>query len=69
MVNICRSKYSTLPKAGEESRIATALMHGVRSDTDDFVNATPIDYKASEFFSRFVDKDLFISNIEAIDSS
>ena len=33
-------------------------MHGVRSDTDNFVNATPIDYKASEFFSRYVDKDL-----------
>lgn len=42
----------------EESKIATALMHGVRSDTDNFVNATPIDYKASEFLSRFVDKDL-----------
>lgn len=42
----------------EESKIATALMHGVRSDTDNFVNATPIDYKASEFFSRYVDKDL-----------
>lgn len=41
-----------------ESRIATALMHGVRSDTDNFVNATPIDYRASEFFAQFVDKDL-----------
>lgn len=42
----------------EESRIATALMHGIRSDTDNFVNATAIDYQASEYFSRFVDKDL-----------
>lgn len=44
--------------SSEESKIATALMHGVRSDTDNFVNATPIDYKASEFLSRYVDKDL-----------
>ncbi|NRA64457.1 MAG: bifunctional oligoribonuclease/PAP phosphatase NrnA [Pseudobacteriovorax sp.] len=42
----------------EGSRIATALMHGIRSDTDNFVNAMPIDYKASEFLSKFVDKDL-----------
>lgn len=44
--------------SSEGSRIATALMHGVRSDTDNFVNATPVDYSASEFFSRYVDKDL-----------
>ena len=42
----------------EVSKIATALMHGIRSDTDNYVNATPSDYSASEFFSRFVDKDL-----------
>jgi len=42
----------------EESKIATALMHGVRSDTDNFVNATPLDYSASEFLSKIVDKDL-----------
>ena len=42
----------------EETRIATALMHGIRSDTDNFVNATSIDYRASEFFAQYVDKDL-----------
>lgn len=42
----------------EETRIATALMHGIRSDTDNFVNATSIDFRASEFFAQFVDKDL-----------
>lgn len=42
----------------EESKIATALMHGIRSDTDNFVNATPIDYRASEHLAQFVDKDL-----------
>ncbi len=44
--------------SAEESRIATSLMHGIRSDTDNFVNATPIDYRASEYFAQFVDKDL-----------
>ncbi len=44
--------------SAETSRIATALMHGIRSDTDNFVNATAIDYRASEFFAQFVDKDL-----------
>lgn len=44
--------------SAEESRIATALMHGIRSDTDNFVNAQPIDYRASEYFAQFVDKDL-----------
>ena len=42
----------------DQTKIATALMHGVRSDTDNYVNATPLDYKASRFLSRFVDKDL-----------
>lgn len=44
--------------SADESRIATALMHGIRSDTDNFVNATPSDYRASEFLAQFVDKDL-----------
>ena len=42
----------------EETKIATALMHGIRTDTDNFVNATPIDFKASEFLAKFIDKDL-----------
>ena len=42
----------------EHSKIATALMHGIRSDTDNFVNATALDYMASEFFAKLVDKDL-----------
>ncbi len=42
----------------EVTKIATALMHGIRSDTDNFVNATMLDYRASEFLSQFVDKDL-----------
>lgn len=42
----------------EETKIATALMHGIRSDTDNYMNATPLDYSASEFLSKAVDKDL-----------
>lgn len=41
-----------------ETKIATALMHGIRSDTDNFTNAMPIDYKASEFLAEYVDREL-----------
>ena len=46
---------------GEEAsevKISTALMHGIRTDTDNFVNATKADYKASEFLSPLLDKEL-----------
>ena len=42
----------------EESKIATALMHGIRSDTDGFVNATSADFNASKFLTKYVDRDL-----------
>ena len=42
----------------EETRIATALMHGIRSDTDDYVTATALDYQASQFLAPKVDRDL-----------
>ncbi len=41
-----------------ESKVATALMHGIRTDTDDYVNASSLDYKASQYLSPFMDKDL-----------
>jgi nanoRNase/pAp phosphatase (c-di-AMP/oligoRNAs hydrolase) len=44
--------------SAEEGKIATALMHGIRSDTDNFVTAQSIDYQASEYFTKFMDKDL-----------
>ncbi len=44
--------------SNEESKIATALMHGIRSDTDNFVNATGLDYEASRFLANAVDKEL-----------
>ena len=40
------------------TRVSTALMHGIRSDTDDYVNATALDYKASQYLSSKIDKDL-----------
>jgi nanoRNase/pAp phosphatase (c-di-AMP/oligoRNAs hydrolase) len=43
----------------EQSKIATALMHGIRSATDNFVNASPLDFTASEFITKLIDKDLF----------
>ena len=42
----------------EQNRVATALMHGIRTDTDNFVNAQPIDFQASQFFAKKVDRDL-----------
>jgi len=42
----------------EETRIATALMHGIRTDTDDYVNASSVDYEASQFLAPLVDRDL-----------
>jgi len=44
--------------SAEETKVATALMHGIRSDTDDFVNATALDFRASEYLAGHVDKDL-----------
>lgn len=44
--------------SSEQSKIATALMHGIRTDTDNYVNATAVDFAASQFLSKFVDKDL-----------
>lgn len=55
---LCDPRFGFKGDTLEEAKIATALMHGVRTDTDNFVNATPADYKASEFLSRYVDKDL-----------
>lgn len=44
--------------SSQESKVATALMHGIRTDTDNYVNASPLDYKASQFLSPIMDRDL-----------
>jgi nanoRNase/pAp phosphatase (c-di-AMP/oligoRNAs hydrolase) len=38
--------------------LATALMHGLHSETDGFVRARPPEYRAAAFLSRFMDPDL-----------
>jgi nanoRNase/pAp phosphatase (c-di-AMP/oligoRNAs hydrolase) len=39
----------------EHVAVATALMHGIMSDTGDFIRATPGDYRAAAFLSGFRD--------------
>ena len=42
----------------DHARLATALMHGIRTDTDNFLIARPLDFKAAAYLSPFVDNDL-----------
>lgn len=39
-------------------RLATALMHGLHSETDGFVHARPPEYRAAAYLSGFMDTDL-----------
>ena len=39
-------------------KLATALMHGLHSETDGFVRARPPEYQAAAYLSRFMDSDL-----------
>lgn len=43
---------------GQHIKIATALMHGIRSDTDNFITARETDYFAAAYLSNFLDPDL-----------
>jgi nanoRNase/pAp phosphatase (c-di-AMP/oligoRNAs hydrolase) len=43
--------------SSDSVRLATALMHGIRADTDDFLAARPIDFKASAFLAPFIDRE------------
>jgi nanoRNase/pAp phosphatase (c-di-AMP/oligoRNAs hydrolase) len=38
--------------------LATALMHGLRSETDDFLHAGEVEHEAAAFASRFADEEL-----------
>lgn len=40
------------------TRLATALMHGLHSETDGFVRARPPEYRAAAYLSRYMDPDL-----------
>lgn len=55
--------------SSESVRLATALMHGIRSDTDDFLSARPVDFKASAYLAPYVDRDfLFLLSQQSISS-
>jgi nanoRNase/pAp phosphatase (c-di-AMP/oligoRNAs hydrolase) len=42
----------------EDEKLATALLHGIRSDTDDFFAAREIDYRAGAYLAPYADLDL-----------
>jgi nanoRNase/pAp phosphatase (c-di-AMP/oligoRNAs hydrolase) len=42
----------------DDARLATALMHGVRADTDNFLLARSIDFRAGAYLRQFIDNDL-----------
>jgi nanoRNase/pAp phosphatase (c-di-AMP/oligoRNAs hydrolase) len=46
------------PSDESHVRLATALMHGLHSETDGFVRARPPEYQAAAYLSRFMDPDL-----------
>jgi len=50
--------YGLLPSNSECMQIATALMHGIRSDTDSFFLAREIDYLGAAYLSMYADSDL-----------
>lgn len=45
-------------KSKELALLATALMYGIRSDTDDFLIARPIDFRASAFLAPLCDREV-----------
>ena len=45
----------------EVGKIASALLYGIRSDTDDYLLAREVDYKAAAFLAPFADHDLLQS--------
>ena len=55
---LARVKEKLAEDSIQENKIATALMHGIRTDTDNYVNAYALDYRASQFLSPRVDRDL-----------
>lgn len=52
------SPFGLRPGVAEDARLATALMHGIRTDTDNFLLAYPIDYRAAAYLRQFLDTDL-----------
>lgn len=44
--------------AEEDRRVATALMHGLSTDTDDFTLARPVDFRAAALIAEHCDREL-----------
>ena len=51
-------KYNLSPSRADDTELATALQHGIRSDTDNFFLAREIDWRAAAYLSRFADRDM-----------
>lgn len=52
------SPFGLRSSSAEDARLATALMHGIRTDTDNFLLAQPIDFRAAAYLRQFIDGDL-----------
>lgn len=46
------------PESEEDRRVATALMHGLATDTDDFMLARTVDFRAAAALADITDRDL-----------
>ena len=46
--------------SSDSVRLASALMHGIRSDTDEFLAARPIDFRASAFLAPYIDREFLV---------
>ncbi|MFC1705569.1 bifunctional oligoribonuclease/PAP phosphatase NrnA [Planctomycetota bacterium] len=46
------------PRNKDSTTLATALTYGIRSDTDNFLTARPIDFEASGFLEPYVDREV-----------
>jgi nanoRNase/pAp phosphatase (c-di-AMP/oligoRNAs hydrolase) len=51
-------KYGLRKNNVEDTNLATALLHGIRTDTDNFFLAREIDWRAATYLSQFADRDL-----------
>lgn len=48
-------------ESGTTGKLASALLYGIRSDTDDYLLAREIDYRAAAYVAPYVDRELLLS--------